>query len=443
MDIVSGLLVTLPQPTGFWESILNAFRGANGTYILAVILLALLVRVVFALVDILNKKVSMKNNEINTKMKPELDAIKTKYANDPALMQQKTNEVYKKYQFNMMGSCLPMLIVMVLQLVVFLTLWNSLQAVSNFNIASQYQEMKYTYANIIEVNDYLTDVEFTEGDNLVLEITVNEEGKKVINVELYNGDVAVRPIVLEKEFKTDWTNENIYILMQRYVLAPSGEDIEPQTEETEPSDTEEEEPTLPKVKYIDTGYNDQILALAQNEVKDYYLNTQEGFLWIKNVYKADAPQSPLFTEDEIKNYLSRYYTEDEKTLEKAFDYEGEIFKGVVAGFEGENLGANGYYILTIIAVLASFFSMWLSNFLMRKKDQPKQKQPWVMYVVMPLIMGIFTFMYTSLFAVYLIIGQLVVMALTPLTTFIVRKWVASDAKKKQEKDVVVVDYRRK
>ena len=52
MDFVSGLLVTLPQPAGFWESIINAFGGVNGTYIIAVIILALLIRVVLSFFDI-------------------------------------------------------------------------------------------------------------------------------------------------------------------------------------------------------------------------------------------------------------------------------------------------------------------------------------------------------------------------------------------------------
>lgn len=78
MDFINTALVTLQQPTGVWETILNAFRGAMGSYILAVILIAVLVRIVFSLVDVINKKVNMKNSNINAKMKPELDAIQKK-----------------------------------------------------------------------------------------------------------------------------------------------------------------------------------------------------------------------------------------------------------------------------------------------------------------------------------------------------------------------------
>ena len=131
MDFVSTALISLPQPKGVWESILNAFKGSVGSYIWAVILVAIIIRFLFVVLDVINKKTSMKNNVIMAKMKPELDAIQKKYGYDTRLMQQKQSEIYKKYQFGMMGACLPMLINLVLQFVVFLTLWNALRSVPN------------------------------------------------------------------------------------------------------------------------------------------------------------------------------------------------------------------------------------------------------------------------------------------------------------------------
>ena len=69
------LMTVLTEPQGMWESILGAFRGAMGSYILAVILIAVIVRLIFSVVDIVNKRFSTKNMQINEKMKPELEAI--------------------------------------------------------------------------------------------------------------------------------------------------------------------------------------------------------------------------------------------------------------------------------------------------------------------------------------------------------------------------------
>lgn len=462
MDFISTALVTISQPTGFWETILNAFKSATGTYIMAVILLALIVRILFSLVDIINKKVNMKNMDINAKMRPELEAIQKKYGHDQRILQQKTNEIYKKYQFSMMSSCLPMLITMILQFTVFLTLWNSLQAVSNYNIVNQYENMKNLYANVIVLNEEeglkreLTDL---AGQEYQLEAEIDFENNK-LKITINQTEVA--PQVFEFNYVNTWTNQDIFELLQRYVNVPQEEtptDTENPTEDTtQTEEGEEQTPTTPEIEFVDTGFNELFKTLAEQTVENYYVDTQEGFLWIKNIYKAESPTSPLFTKSEITNYLSRYYTDEEKTTEEANDYEGQIFDYVVAGIDTQSLGVNGYYILTIIAVVTSFLSLWLSNKLMKNKKNPVSPQnpggigaaanssaggSKLMYFIMPVIIGIFTFMYTSLFAIYLIIGQLVTMLLTPLTTFIVKKWLEAESKKQKEKDVIEVDYRRK
>lgn len=462
MDFISTALVSLKQPTGMWVKILNAFKGA-GSYIVAVILVAIIIRVIFSIVDVVNKKVNMKNMKLNEKMRPELEAVQKKYGNDPKVMQMKQNEIYKKYQFNMMGTCLPMLVTMILQFVVFLTLWNSLQSVANYNIAEKYENMKDVYVSVITLNDESIVTNGTlqqsiqdaidAGKKYELKVNVNKKATTMtvtLNVE---GEAPV--VYSDIPIKKNNGLKETYQLLQKYVLQPKQEESIPPVEGGEEGGTETtrliamaeegEDVTEPEIVYIDTGFNEIFKKLAEDTAEQYYLDTQEGFLWIKNYYKADSPSSPLFTKKEIKNYLSKYYSKEEKSLQKEFDYEGKIFDSVVtAGIGQKKLGANGYYILTILAVLISVFSMWLSNFLMKDRNSTKpQKKSWAMYLIMPLIFGIFTFMYTSLFAIYIIVGQLVMIALTPLTTLLVKKWLAHDEKKKKDKDVVVVDYRRK
>lgn len=435
MDFINTALVTLKQPTGFWESILNAFKSATGKYILAVILLAVILRVLFSVVDVINKKISAKNSGIQAKMQPELDAVKKKYGNDPATLQKKQSEIYKKYQFSMMGSCLPMLIIMVLQLTVFLTLWNSLRDISNFNIVKQYEDMKNIYSTVITLNDNENVVDAVEnGYELHLEIVKNDKKENEIKIyvtkesEVEGQDGELR--TLDNEPLKNLKNEEIYSLLQKYVIEKT-------------TDDEGNEIDSPDYQPENAEVSKKINLAAQTLINEYYKDTQESFLWIKNIYKAESPTSPLLTEGEMKNYLSGFYSKEEKALEKEFDYEGKIYGEVVSGIDTKALGNNGYYILTILAVLTSVLSLWLSNFLMRNKNNPAQKQPWLMYVIMPLIIGIFTFMYTSLFAIYLIVGQLMMLALTPLTTLAVKKWSQTEDKKKQDKNVIDVDYRRK
>ena len=467
MDFVSTLLTTLTPPKGMWESILSAFKNGTGSYVWAVILIALIVRVVFSLVDVVNKKITMKNTAIQEKMKPELEAIQKKYGHDKTLMQQKQNEVYRKYQFNMMGSCFPMLIMTILQLVVFMTLWTGLQSVANYNIAEKYDNMKSVYTSVITLNEdddfknFVVDY-YQDGDSISAALSTNEEGVQILKVEISNPDDNAPDV---REFalaKTELSNKEIYELLLKYVIVPEAETTDPADpdapaegetivgleEESGEGDGEQQTPpaTEPTITYVDTGINNVVKVLAESISSQYYLDNQEGFLWIDNVYKPDAPQTSLFTEREIKRYMSGFYTEEEKALEKEHDYEGKIFNYVVnEGVGKQNLGKNGYYILTIIAAAASFLSMWLSNKLMNKNKpvDPTQKKFKMTYFIMPVIFAIFTMSYTSLFAIYIISGQLVMIGLTPLTTWITQKWTQASEKKKKEKDVIVVDYRRK
>ena len=428
MDFVSTILITLSEPKGMWQSILNGFRSGVGSYVGAVILIALILRVVFSAVDIINKKISMKSSAINEKMKPEIEAIQKKYANDQRMVQQKTNEIYKKYQFNMLGSCLPMLIIMALQMTVFLTLWTGLQSVANFNIAQKYEDVKNVYVNVISLNDedLATDIDFSAGDELTIEIDKENQKMTLKNITDNIGKEYV--------FQTNFDNETVFELLGKYVKQFEDFELEDSTHVDAPILDQKE-------------WSEALLNLAQQEAQKLYKQGQEGFLWIKNVYRPDATSSPIFTKAEVKKYLSGFYSSEEKSQEKNFDYEGKIFDCVVSEnqeFDTIRQQKNGFYILTIIAVLSAFFATWLSNRLMKNKNSQGQPgQGKFMYIFMPLILGIFTLSYTSLFAIYIIIGQLAMIAITPLTTLIVKKWLKKDAQKVKEKNIIDVEYRRK
>ena len=424
------LMIVLNQPTGMWESILDAFKGAMGSYILAVILLAVIVRVIFSLVDIVNKRFTMKNAQINEKMKPELDAVQKKYGHDKQLLQQKQSEIYKKYQFNMMGSCLPMLVAMILQLVVFLTLWTGLQNVSNYNIANSYENTKLVYYNVLLLNeneDLKNEVETLIDSETPYTLDVNIDfDNSVMTVLLSANDAEVysEDVVMIARSGQGYINEQIYNVIEIYA--------------TEEVNEETGEVITPL-----SAYEQAIKTLAEEETADFYLNNLESFLWIKNIYKAESPlTSPVFTKDEITNYLNAYYSEDERALEDEYDYEGQIFDYVVSGLNNRDVGVNGYFILVILAVASSFLSIFLSNRLMKGTQAGGGK---MMYFIMPLILGIFTLMYTSLFAIYIIVGQLIMIALSPLNNLIVKKWAAASEKKKEIKkqEAIDVDYRRK
>lgn len=106
----------------------------------------------------------------------------------------------------------------------------------------------------------------------------------------------------------------------------------------------------------------------------------ESFLWIKNIYKAESPMtSPVFTKEEITNYLNSYYTDEEKAIEEEHHYEEQIFDYVIVGLNERDLGVNGYFILVILAVVSSFLSIFLSNKLMKRKSGSSWRKTYVFH----------------------------------------------------------------
>lgn len=448
MDSLMGIV--LNYPGGMWESIIGGFNSAMGSYIWSVILLAVLVRIVFALVDIFNKYFNMKSMRINEKMKPELEAIQKKYGHDKVLLQKKQQEIYKKYQFSMVGTCLPMLLMVVLQMVVFLTLWTGLQNVSNYNIARQYENTKTVYYNVLLLNENenfesfynsnLADLTYGEDFNVNASIDLD---KKQMTLEFYltsnlneiiytvmPADEETQNIVNFNDDPNVNANEEIFKIIDKYA--------------NEYTDDAEGNSISAQRELNNMQLN--IKAMAEDIAADYYIDNMQSFLWIKNIYKAESPTtSPVFTKSEITSYLNNYYSESEREVEAQFGYEEQIFDFVVADLNERDLGVNGYYILVILAVVTSFLSIFINNKLMKKDSGTQQPGGKAMYFIMPIILGIFTLMYTSLFAIYIIIGQIVTMIFSPITNLIVKKWVDMSGKKQDEKRkaVIDVDYRRK
>ena len=92
MAILSTLL-SMSEPSGMWVSIIRAFEGFTNNYVLAVILLTVIIRIIWAPIDTLNRRMSFKMSEQQPKMKPALDRINKKYANEPKILKQKKNEL--------------------------------------------------------------------------------------------------------------------------------------------------------------------------------------------------------------------------------------------------------------------------------------------------------------------------------------------------------------
>ena len=58
MDVLSNLMGAMVRPAGLWPNIINTFESGVGSYLLAVVLITLILRVILMPFDFVNKRLT-------------------------------------------------------------------------------------------------------------------------------------------------------------------------------------------------------------------------------------------------------------------------------------------------------------------------------------------------------------------------------------------------
>ena len=485
MAILSNLLA-VSEPTGFWETIIRAFDNVTNNYVLAVIFLTVVIRVVWAIIDTYSKYNQQKMNLIQQKMQPELDKIKAKYEKSPQVMNQKQNEVYRKYMNRgYYSGCLVTFLMMALNLVVFFTLLSGLNSMASYNITSSYNNLKFTYTNTLNVIDeYLGDYtdqskldELADYQSLGIEI-YNEEDIQYIALVRYstngeefvldeNGNLQVEEELYRTLYQTDFakiietsiengnntitsykaiTNNDFIISLVNKLIPVYEEGLEedyeivllqniPVLDDNGEQLYDENQQPL----YRDLYLSEVVQLLAMNEVTTVYDIEKDSFLWIENIWLADSP-----TSQSIMSYQT--LSSQASGLEAR---EEEVYNAFMPNLNELRGRVNGYYILPILCVLVSTLSIVLNNLHTKRKNKKLGKETvkvkgamkW-MQIAIPVLLGIFALFYNSIFAIYMLTGQIVSTILLPLQLLIIDK-LMEKKKDKEDKANNVVEYSRK
>lgn len=150
MDLLNA--ISLTKPNGFWANIIFGMEGAVKNYALALILVTIIIKLVMVPLDFVNRYTSKKSARKQAELKPELDKINAKYANDKNMLNQKTMALYKSHNYNVTGTCFGMLAYLVLTMVVFWTLFSSLNTISAYKIGDQYLQVRKEYFAEFEID---------------------------------------------------------------------------------------------------------------------------------------------------------------------------------------------------------------------------------------------------------------------------------------------------
>ena len=398
-----------------------------------IILFTLVLKLITLPLDIYSKAKMRKNNLKMEKMRPQLEKLQKQYQNDQRAYNQKMMELYKKNGYSMFGACLPMIVT----LVIFMVVLGAFSTYSQYTNVDLYRRMTLAYNAAIQEyapEGYNAETKVPSSDPVITE-EQNDAGQWVYTYTVAYDDDAETTLLQVEETRTlvsdtkldtasiDWNGANVSLATYYYCktdkILASGDLVV--TSEDGADVTVQQLLDRFSENYSDDDAAEQVMRqIGRNAAEDAYHEHRMSFLWVKNIWLPDTsythpvqkePEVPQGTYDEITSNLA-----------------------------DEQSAPNGYYILIVISI----GTMFLSQFILAKSQKAQNdlqtangqgaKTQKVMMIVMPIIFGIFSFMYSAAFSIYMVVSNIFGIVSTLLINFFIdRKFKKIEEQEIQEK----------
>lgn len=428
-----------------------------------IILFTLILKVITLPFDVYSKVATKKNSVKMERMRPELEKLQRQYANNKELYNKKVQAIYKKQGYSMLSSCLPMLVT----IIIFIVVIGEFSNYSNYSNLKMINEMSFSYNAAIEkiaVEDetlvkvegensscyYIVTEEFFTNEKFADYSSVISNAVEYKSGSGYNASFKMKEGAFselgravkelnEKGFsavKVGKEGEDCHIVYDEATGAYSINKSKYGGEVTDEQITEDISNKL--VDYLGKEYLEKsVKPVAAQAAAEKYESNRPSFLWIKNLWVQDLPWK-----HPVQTNLSDY--EFYKKLDLSQEaLKQEYFTDITAELSKEKAQANGYLILVVLSIGV----MLVSQFIMQKMQQPQLELQSVdkdaaasskmMLWMMPVMYGVFAFMYTASFSLYMIVSSVV----STLSTLIINVFVEKSFKKKLEEESRAMDKR--
>jgi YidC/Oxa1 family membrane protein insertase len=361
---------------------------------LGVVLFTLILKTIVLPLDVYSRVKSKQQSLLMKKMRPQMEKLQKQYANDSKMYNQKVAELQKQSGYSLFSACIPMLVSLVIFMVVF----------SSFSTYSQYANLT-TYNNMVDA--YNTSVEeYVYSDTNTTGFLIEDEDSSLGTVayrvdfdkfvEVYNGSESLA------NFSSSSEAEKIAIVRQ----------------------------------YVRDN--------ARTAAADYYKTqrtTYGGvkFLWIGNIWYPDSmfnKEVPSFSK--FSSSISRAVGE---TLDSSYE---ESYNEVTYNLTSEKSTYNGYFVLIVLAIGL----MMLQQFIMMRSQKDANElssvdgsaattNKWMM-IMMPIMYGFFSFLYSAAFSIYMITNT----CYSLITTLIINKAMDVSFAKREGNETVQTKAKR-
>lgn len=400
-----------------WSPIINLFNFIP-SYGWMIIVFTIVLKIVLSPLDIWQRKISRDSTMKQQKMQPQLQKLKKQYGNNQQLFNKKQMELYKKEGYNVIGSCVSMLVNMVLTLFIFFTLFSGLSEMSQENTYKQYTNLEEVYKTTFVAEVAKTDPSITEYSQ--------------INAKIANS-------IATDEWKTEAKN----------ALIESGI--------SEPTDVQIKSKAYSL--YVNKTYSAE-LVVAQKAVEDKYEQIKDSWLWVDSIWRPETYVSGVGNYNDFYNIanLKVRFANDSDTLEQ-ISLEYDI---VTKNIQQKYSSWNGYFILAILCGFVTYLSFMLTqktngmstqkkvapvngnmvDGINKNKQQQQidpQKSMGIMKFIMPVVMVIFVIFYSTAFALYILANSV----MSVLISLCCKKlFEHMDKKKKPKNTTPTVEYSR-
>jgi len=343
---------TVAEPDHFMAKfmlVIGRSMGSGVSFGWVVVVFTIILRLILSPLDIWQKMIARKNSKAMERMKPQLEALQAKYADDKQRLQQEQSALYKREKYSIMGMCLPTIITFV----VFFVVFAGFRQVVGYQFAQDYKNSQIVYNNSLSEQ-----IEAKYG-------TADDAENKVYNLD---------------DIPKDEEGARFYFGYEDGETHVAGA-------------MEKAQEAVAKAYYSD----------EQKSVRSW--------LWINNIfvgdnwYKAVPDFTTVTGQSGFANSRLAGITIDE--------YNAVMGKVLGTGGYGKGGSWNGLLVLPILSIVLSFLSQKILSKSQGQPPVPTgegaagaQGSMKMMQWLMPIMMGVFGLLYSGAFAVYMFTSSL-------------------------------------
>ncbi|MGN0814829.1 MAG: membrane protein insertase YidC [Candidatus Coproplasma sp.] len=376
-----------------------------------IIVFTLILKTIVLPLDIYSRIKTKKQALVMDKMRPQMEKLQKQYANDKNMYSQKVMELQKKNGYSMLGACLPMLV----SLIIFIFVFNAFSTYSQYANLESYNDMVNAYNGV--VTTYILDETDPASDGFLIPVTVTDKNG---NEETdYRVEFTAFANHYNNEKGTSLTEDGVYTaLMAEYKEAYPETNVTAGIENSQDSVGEAVRLTL--VSFYIEGPAAQAAA-------DYYAEHNNSFLWVGNLWYPDS-----MLNKEVPDFSKFKSTVTQASIDSSYE---DSYNKVTANLVEEKNTYNGYFVLIVLSIGFMLLQQWIS---MRANksvndlstvDGSGARTNKMMMIMMPIIYGVFAFLYSASFSLYMITNTVYSIITTLIINKVMDVWFA----KKEER----------